>query len=172
MPARLAILGAAPYAARGFVFNKPSDIFSILGGEMFWNRHKKLGVAVTCADWRLHQRRVDLNTRLARQLRVGGVDVTAVPGPDGLLRPERAGEWQAVRDWAKLLVTAHHAEALAVVAHQKCAGHPVSDTEHDHDVVEVAKALKAAIGFGGPTQALVAIFHNDAKWGLKLVARV
>jgi len=139
---------------------------------MWWNRHKKLGVAVTCADWRLHRRRVDLNARLARQLRVGGVDITAVPGPDGLLRPERAGEWKAVCDWAKLLVTAHHAEALAVVAHQRCAGHPVSDMEHDDDVVEVARALKEAIGFAGRTQALVATYHNDAKWGLKLAAHL
>ncbi len=138
---------------------------------MWWNRQKTIGVAITCADWRLHQKRVNLNTRLARQLHVSGVDITAVPGPDGLLRPDRAGEWKAVCDWAKLLVTAHRAQVLAVVAHQRCAGHPVSDSDHAADVVEVARALKAAIGFEGPTQALVATYYNDARWGLKLIAR-
>ncbi|HEY2032474.1 MAG TPA: hypothetical protein VGH02_02175 [Rhizomicrobium sp.] len=63
----------------------------------------------------------------------------------------------------KLLADAHHATAIAVVAHQRRAGHPVSDGEHDKDVQAVAKSLKESLGFSGPVFPLVAIYTNDRK---------
>jgi hypothetical protein len=138
-------------------------------GFFMWLGKKRLGVALTCADWRLHAGRVDLNGRLKRKLRVKGLDVNAVPGPDGLLRPERASDWQAVLGWTKLLIGAHDPVVLAVVAHQRCAGHPVSDADHDTDVGAVAKELKQATAFSGPAVAMVATYRHDRKWGLKLV---
>jgi hypothetical protein len=138
---------------------------------MFWNRKKKLADAVTCADWRLHQRVVDFNTRIGRATGTRQVDLVALPGPDGLLRPERAGEWEAAKGQVKLLADAHHASAIAVVAHQRCAGHPVSDQEHDHDVQSVAKAIKETLAFPGPVYALVATYSSDRRWGLKEVGR-
>ncbi|MGN6147978.1 MAG: carbonic anhydrase [Rhizomicrobium sp.] len=138
---------------------------------MFWNRKKKLAVAMTCSDWRLHQRVVDFNSRIGRATGTGEVDLVALPGPDGLLKPERAGEWDAAKAQVKLLADAHHAAALAVVAHQRCAGHPVSDGEHDHDVQAVAKSLKESLGFSGPVYALVATYKSDRNWGIKEVGR-
>jgi|HubBroStandDraft_3_1064219.scaffolds.fasta_scaffold83225_2 hypothetical protein len=137
---------------------------------MFGRKHKKLAIAITCADWRLHQHRVDLNRRLARSLKVDGVDLLAVPGPDGLLRPERNGEWQALVAQASLLIGAHSPETVAVVAHQRCAGHPVSDHDHDTDVAAAAKALKQATGFAGPVVAMVAVYNSDTSWDLKTVS--
>ena len=134
---------------------------------MWGQRNKKLAVALTCADWRLHQRKVDLNSRLARLLGVHGVDMVAVPGPDGLTRPERSVEWQAAIGQVKLLVGAHAPRALVVAAHQRCAGHPVSDTEHETDVLATAKALKAGTGFEGPVRAVLAVYHSDTAWDLK-----
>lgn len=139
---------------------------------MFGRRHKKLAIALTCADWRLHQSKVDLNKRLARHLGVDGVDLIAVPGPDGLLLPARDAEWKVAVAQIALLVTAHVPVKIAVVAHQRCAGHPVSDPEHDHDVGETAKALKKALGFDKPVEALVAAYKNDSSWSLKPVAAV
>jgi hypothetical protein len=136
---------------------------------MWWRRHKELAVALTCADWRLHQPAVNFNGRLARALGVDGVDLIAVPGPDGLLRSERAAEWRAAVDQIKLLIQAHAPKTLAVVAHQRCAGHPVSDDEHVEAVAAAARALKAEAGFAGPVHALVAIYHSDRKWGLQEV---
>jgi hypothetical protein len=138
---------------------------------MFWNRKKKLAVAMTCSDWRLHQRVVDFNGRIGKATGTGEVDLVALPGPDGLLKPERAGEWEAAKGQVKLLADAHHAAALAVVAHQRCAGHPVSDGEHNHDVQAVAKNLKESLGFSGPVYALVATYKNDRNWGLTEVGR-
>lgn len=138
---------------------------------MFWKRKKKLAVAMTCADWRLHQRVVDFNARIGRATGTKQVDLAALPGPDGLLKPERSGEWDAAKGQVKLLADAHHAAAIAVVAHQRCAGHPVSDGEHDQDAQAVAKALKESLGFPGPVYALVATYKNDRNWGLKEVGR-
>jgi hypothetical protein len=139
---------------------------------MFGKKHKKLAIVVTCADWRLHQRSVDLNRRLARELKVDGVDLLAVPGPDGLLLPARSGEWQALIAQASLLIGAHSPTAVALVAHQRCAGHPVSDHEHDTDVVAAARALKEKTGFAGPVSAMVAVYNSDTDWDLKTVAKV
>jgi hypothetical protein len=138
---------------------------------MFWKIRKKLSVAMTCSDWRLHRRVVDFNARIGHATGTSQVDLVALPGPDGLLKPDRAGEWEAAKGQVKLLADAHHAAALAVVAHQRCAGHPVPDDEHDRDVQAVAKALKESLGFSGPAYALVATYTNDRKWGLKEVGR-
>ncbi|MDE2112886.1 MAG: hypothetical protein KGJ79_17245 [Alphaproteobacteria bacterium] len=136
---------------------------------MWGLRHKKLAVALTCADWRLHQRKVDLNNRLARLLGVHGVDVVAVPGPDGLTKPERSTEWQATVGQIKLLVGAHAPRALVVAAHQRCAGHPVSDIEHEADVLVTAKALKVGTRFDGPVRAVLAVYRSETVWDLKAI---
>jgi hypothetical protein len=135
---------------------------------MWGKKHKKLAVALTCADWRLHQRKVDMNARLAAKLGVEGVDLIAVPGPDGLIKPERQSEWQSAVAQVKLLIGAHAPRVIVVLAHQRCAGHPVSDAEHDTDVAATAKALKAATGFAGPVRAALMVYHADTAWDLQM----
>jgi hypothetical protein len=136
---------------------------------MFWGAKKKLAVAVTCSDWRLHQRKVDFNSRIGNAVGCGKVDMVVLPGPDGLLLADRAGEWAAAQAQTGLLADAHHAAALAVVAHQRCAGHPVDDHQHEADVVAAAKALKTALDFAGPVFAIVATYKSDTNWGLKTI---
>jgi len=136
---------------------------------MWGKMHKKLAVALTCADWRLHAHKVDLNRRIAGLLHVDGVDLIAVPGPDGLIKAERKGEWETAVAQIKLLIGAHSPHALIVLAHQRCAGHPVSDHEHDADVAKTAEALKSATGFAGPVRAAVAVYHSDTAWDLKTI---
>jgi hypothetical protein len=138
---------------------------------MFEQSDKNVVVAMTCSDWRLHQHEVDFNRRVGRAMGASRVDLVAIPGPDGLLLKSRSGEWQAAQGQVKLLADAHHAVAIAVVAHQQCAGHPVDDAQHDSDVAAAAKTLKAAIGFAGPAYALVATHRSDSDWGLKEVGR-
>jgi hypothetical protein len=133
---------------------------------MWGKKRKKLAVALTCADWRLHQRKVDMNARLAAKLGVEGVDLIAVPGPDGLLKPERQSEWLTAVAQIKLLIGAHAPVVVVVLAHQRCAGHPVSDAEHAADVAATAKALKAATGFAGPVRAALLVYHTDTSWDL------
>ena len=138
-----------------------------------WGRsHKKIAVAVVCADWRLHHTKSEFNRQIAKGLGVDGVDLIAVPGPDGLLLPERAGEWKAALDQVKLLIGAHTPVALAVVAHQRCAGHPVSDEAHIGDASKTAEALKKETGFSGPVAAMVAEYRSDLRWNVKVVKRI
>ncbi|MGC9953005.1 MAG: carbonic anhydrase [Rhizomicrobium sp.] len=138
---------------------------------MWGQKHTKLAIALTCADWRLHQRTVDMNRRLAKLLHVHGVDLIAVPGPDGLTRPERSAEWQTAISQIKLLVRAHAPRVLVVLAHQRCAGHPVSDAEHETDVLATAKALKAETGFAGPVRAVLAGYRTDTSWELRPIGQ-
>ena len=140
-------------------------------GGMFGKRHKKLAVMLTCADWRLHQRKVDMNARIAKHLRVDGVDLIAVPGPDGLTLPERSGEWLSAVAQIKLLIREHAPHALVVAAHQRCAGHPVTDTVHDEDLPKTAKALKDETGFNGPVHAILMVYRSDASWDVKHAGR-
>jgi len=139
---------------------------------MWGRRHRKLAVALVCADWRLHHRKSEFTRQIARLLGVDGVDIVAVPGPDGLLLPERAGEWKTALDQVKLLIGAHAPVTLAVVAHQRCAGHPVSDDAHVGDVVKTAEALKKETGFAGRVAAMVAEYRSDLNWNVKTVKRL
>jgi hypothetical protein len=132
--------------------------------------HPRLAVLLSCVDWRLHQADVDLNARIGAYFRADGVDVLTVPGPDGLLRPERAGEWAATVGQMRLLIDVHAPVAIAAVGHQRCAGHAVADDAHDRDVAALARALKAATGFSGPIHAMMLVYRSDTEWDLKSVA--
>jgi hypothetical protein len=138
---------------------------------MWGRKHRKIAVALVCADWRLHHHDSQFNRQIARALRVDGVDYIAVPGPDGLARPERNVEWQAALAQAKLLIGAHTPVALAVVAHERCAGHPVSDEAHVGDASAMAQKLKAETEFTGPVAAMVAHYRADLRWRVEIVNR-
>lgn len=138
---------------------------------MWGRRHRKTAVALVCADWRLHHHNSQFNRQLARSLAVDGVDYIAVPGPDGLARAERRTEWQAALAQAKLLIGAHAPVTLAVVAHERCAGHPVSDAAHVGDASAMARKLKAETEFAGPVAAMVARYRADLKWRVEIVNR-
>jgi hypothetical protein len=128
-----------------------------------------LGLALCCVDWRLHHPRVDLTPRLAQIQGVDSLDVIAVPGPNGLLRPDRAAEFAVVMDWVRARLSAFGREQLAIVAHQDCMGHPVSDEQHVADAMATARALKEGTGFAGPVVALVALRGSDMHWDLQQI---
>lgn len=132
---------------------------------------RKLAIALVCADWRQHHRQTALISRLSGLMRMKALDLVALPGPDGLMKPERDAEREIVVGWIKLLVAAHHPKKLAVVAHERCAGHPVSDADHAHDVVETAKMVKSEIGMHLPVYAIVSQYRDELDWDLKLLER-
>jgi len=132
-------------------------------------RNFRLGVALSCADWRLHHVQANFNSRLAETLDVEGVNTTALPGPDGLILPHRENELAVVAGWIKLHIKVHDPRVLAVVAHQRCAGHPVSDSEHEIDAVRTARALKERTGFAGPMIAVLAAYRHEFHWDLNVL---
>ena len=58
------------------------------------------------------------------------------------------------------------------VAHQRCAGHPVSDDAHVGDVAKTADALKRETGFMGRVAAMVAEYRSDLNWNVKTVMQI
>ncbi len=124
----------------------------------------KIAILVACADWRLHARGVDLNARMAGLLGVDGVDVLAVPGPDGLILPARSAEWAALTAAVRVLIRAHDPAALVLAGHQDCAGHRVSDARHARDTVSAAKALKEETLFPGPVHGFLLVRRSDREW--------
>ena len=135
-----------------------------------WGKPNKFAIALTCVDWRLHHPRAGLYRQLCHALGADGVFLAAVPGPDGVLNQGRETDWAAVARWTRLLVDTRAPEALAVVAHQNCIAHPVSDAQHESDVRRVAEALKRELAFAGPMLAFVAVRRSDANWRLKQIA--
>jgi hypothetical protein len=134
-------------------------------------RPPKLGVLLTCADWRLHRGKVGLDARLRKAFGLDGLDFLTVPGPDGLIDPERRDEWAAVLFQVRLLIEVHAPTTLAVAGHERCAGNPVSDAEHRTAVMKTAGKLKEAVRFAGPVHAIMLVYHSDAKWGIETVAQ-
>lgn len=135
-----------------------------------WGKPERFAVVLTCADWRLHHPRAGLYRQLCGALKVHGVFMDAVPGPDGLLNPEREADWAAAVRWTRLFADTRAPNTLAVVAHQNCIAHPVSDEQHEADTRRVAEKLKREVAFTGPMLALVAVRHSDARWNLKSLA--
>lgn len=133
---------------------------------------KKYAVAVVCADGRLHQDSVHINESIRKYLDVDLVDILALAGPDGVTKPGREGEKDTFIKNLQVLIGAHKPVALAFVAHQACAGNPVSDEEHEVDVKNMLESLKPELGFSGDIVALVALHESDTLWPLKEVARV
>lgn len=138
---------------------------------LFSKKHKKLAVLLTCADWRLHQRKVDLNARLCRHFKVDGFDYLTVPGPDGLILPERCAEWAAVLAQTKLLIRAHASVAVVVAGHHRCAGNPISDGDHLAATRETASELKSATGFAGPVHAVMLNYCADTAWEIAAIGQ-
>lgn len=139
---------------------------------MFKQKEKRFAVAITCADWRLHHPRVRLTRRLMHLLNVDAIDLLSLPGPDGLLSSERGGEWNALVAQTAVFIRIRNPAVLALIGHQRCLRHPVSDAEHEVDVAAVAAALKERTLFTGPVAAMILVCRSDARWDFKKVAMV
>lgn len=129
----------------------------------------RIALLLTCADWRLHSHEVDLNARVKEICGCDGIDLVSVPGPDGMLHPARSNEWLSAVSQIKLLINNHNVQVLVVAAHHRCAGHPVSDTQHDTDVRATVAALKRDTGFSGPIHAIMLTYRAELDWGIEPV---
>jgi hypothetical protein len=134
---------------------------------------KKIAVGVFCADWRLHQPEVQIVTKVRDHLGVDAVDMLVFAGPEGLVKnPERANEKEGLKNNLNVLIGAHNPTTLVFIGHQKCAGHPVSDEDHEVDVAAMMHTYKDLTQFEGTMVALVATYAADDNWGLMEVARI
>jgi len=134
---------------------------------------KRLAVGIFCVDWRLHQKSVNIVEKVRAHLRVDGVDVIAIPGPDGAcVQAGREAEMKSLTDWLALLIGAHKPVTIAFVGHYQCARNVVDDKTHDKNVEETMRWFKKETGFVGEMVAFSATYQSDTRWGLKEVARI
>lgn len=133
---------------------------------------KKIAVGVFCSDWRLHQEGVHINNAVFQYLGVDGVDMLAVPGPDGILAPERATEKEVLVKNIQVLIGAHKPITIVFVAHYNCAGHAVPDEQHDRGIKTMMEEYKKLLTFDGEMVALCATHQSDTHWPLKEIARM
>ena len=127
---------------------------------------KKLGIAIVCVDWRLHQKEVRIAEKVRDALGVDVVDVVAFPGPDGIVESQRSGDSAALLSWLELLIDAHHPVAIALVGHYNCAANACDDTKHDSDAKKTTEYLKTESKFEN-IRGFSAVRNSDTDWDLK-----
>ena len=131
------------------------------------DNHKN-AIAFVCSDGRLHHGEVNLCEKIRTLLEVDFVYIIAVPGPDGVLKKDSSAWCKTAREEFELLNEAKHPIKVAIVGHCDCAGHPVSDEEHEKDVAGCVETIKSW-GFGGEILGLLAEHNSDTNWPMKKV---
>lgn len=129
------------------------------------SQERKVAVALVCMDKRLHTPEAELVPQLQKLLNVDDVYVLTTAGPAG--RMLAAGHHaQALSEDTQLIIDAKGASVVALCEHYDCAGHPVSDDQHDQDAARAAEHFKQQINFAGDVVPLVAKPGNEttASW--------
>jgi hypothetical protein len=105
--------------------------------------------AINCMDGRTQ----DCVSRYLRE-RFGArfVDTVTEPGPDGILAGSGPAT-QSIRDRVAISVGKHRSRGIGIVAHDGCAGNPVSRQEHER-MVRTAICVVQSWGFGIPVVGL------------------
>jgi len=97
---------------------------------------KQFAAVITCMDGRVQ---LPVSQYLRERFKVDYVDTITEPGPVGLLaqKPETS-EVQGIWKRLEISIYKHHAGDIAVVAHEDCAGNPVSQKEQ---MVQLEKSV-------------------------------
>lgn len=114
-----------------------------------------IAVVLTCMDDRLHDPDAQIIQQLKKLLGVERVFVRTVAGPDGKIKQGGFGLDDIVAD-TQLIIDAKGASIVGVLPHCDCAGHPVSDEDHERDAIDAANVLLDALEFDGSVVPLIA----------------
>ena len=117
--------------------------------------HGKVAVAVCCMDYRLHKPEVSLASQLEDVLGADAVYIYTCAGPEGKVIAGEDGFRDMVKD-LQLIIDAKGASTIAICGHHDCAGHPVSDEDHELDSVRSAAVLSEHLEFSGDVIPLIA----------------
>jgi len=117
--------------------------------------HGKFGTAINCMDGRVQE---PVIRWLKETYGLDYVDMITEPGPEKVLAE---GGPQAAAILAKLRISAqaHGSQVLAIVAHDDCAGNPVSPDVHQ---AQVRQAMQVLRGWGLPMPVIG--LWVDAQW--------
>jgi hypothetical protein len=131
---------------------------------------KKIATVITCMDCRLHRPDADQYGQLCEILEVDDCYIDTEAGPDGAVLNDTDRCCATVQNLV-IIKEAKNPDVMAIVAHYDCAGHSVSDQQHDTDVLAAADKLSTEI-FGeiGKIVPLIAYQNTGAEgpaWLLK-----
>jgi hypothetical protein len=129
------------------------------------SRTHKNAIAFVCSDGRLHHGGVNINEKIRQLLDVDYVYVIAIPGPDGILA-KRDSPWCVTAcEQFDLLLKVKSPVIVGVVGHTDCAGNPVSDNQHKHDIQDACSTV-SQWGYGGDIRGLLVQRVSDSEWQL------
>lgn len=129
-------------------------------------------IAITCADNRLHD--PSIVPQLEQLLASDSVYLMTMPGPEGCILgrkddPHNYHLLSLISDLT-LLTKAKNINSIALVGHCDCAGHPVSDRQHELDVCKATQILQNALPETVTVIPLLAYPPTDDKaWSVKLL---
>ena len=132
---------------------------------------KKIATVVTCMDCRLHRPDAQQYEQLCSLLGVDDCYIDTEAGPDGAVLHDTDRCCGTIQNLV-IIKEAKQPDVVAIVAHYDCAGHSVSDTQHDADVVAAAEKLSQEI-FQRPGMVVPLIAYqnpdegNGPSWLLK-----
>ncbi len=119
---------------------------------------ERFAVALTCIDGRIHD---PLRAWALRTLSVDVLDLVTVQGPDGVMS-STDDEWiDRLADRVKVSRHAHNSIHLVVASHTDCAGHPVDEGQHHHDVGLAASRMRSLL----PQMTVVAVHVAQVEHG-------
>lgn len=125
----------------------------------------KTGIVLECVERRT--KNVRLLEKIEETFGFDGYLQTA-PGIDGKLVHGSEAERSVLRDWIGLLVEHKDPACIVLVGHCDCAGHPVSNEQHEADVRAGVEVLEA--WFDVPVYGLLAEHERDDAWPLSVVS--
>ena len=88
---------------------------------------KKFVAAINCMDGRTQ---LPVNSWLKKKYKVDYVDTITEPGPVKILaNANSAAQIKSIKNRLEISVKKHGAKAIAIVAHDDCAGNPVDEAK-------------------------------------------
>jgi hypothetical protein len=118
--------------------------------------HGKFGTAINCMDGRTQ---TPVAEWMKKKFNFDYIDTITEPGPDGLMAKQVAATVESIKARVLISVNKHHSDVITVVAHDDCAGNPVSKEEH---IEHLRKAMEVVHSWALPVKVF-GVWVND-KW--------
>ncbi|MFH1699358.1 MAG: carbonic anhydrase [Candidatus Zixiibacteriota bacterium] len=100
----------------------------------------KFATAINCMDGRTQ---LPVNQWMRDKFGVDYIDTITEPGPDKILTSPFAPLSQSIKQRVLISVEEHKSSVIAIVAHDQCAGNPVSRDEHLKHLKRAMQTVKS-----------------------------
>ena len=123
------------------------------------------GTTINCMDGRTQQ---PVNDWIKKNYGVDYVDVITEPGPDEIMAHRHKELMPSIKTRVLISVEKHGSGVIVVVAHDDCAGNPVSKDEH---LGHLRKAMEALRSWELPVE-IVGVWLEGPDWEVDVIATI